>query len=119
MKSVWGYCGVVQAPDGAIWKIATSPKKNTGPATREIDELASKEYYTRRGLTVSRSFGGKSAEFAAGESGRAKLALYKRGALAKDLGVSAGGVGWHRIVLGGTTEPFTDPDGFLRETAQS
>src|SRR5690242_6828647 len=38
-KSLWGYGGVVQAPDGTIWKIATSAKKNTGPATGRIDEL--------------------------------------------------------------------------------
>jgi uncharacterized glyoxalase superfamily protein PhnB len=35
-KSLWGYGGVVQAPDGAIWKVATSSKKDTGPATRQI-----------------------------------------------------------------------------------
>jgi uncharacterized glyoxalase superfamily protein PhnB len=33
-KGFWGYGGVVQAPDGAIWKVATSSKKDTGPATR-------------------------------------------------------------------------------------
>src|SRR3954463_7169629 len=32
-KSLWGYGGVVAAPDGTIWKVATSAKKNTGPAT--------------------------------------------------------------------------------------
>lgn len=38
-KSFWGYGGVVQAPDGAIWKVAMSSKKDTGPATREIDDV--------------------------------------------------------------------------------
>ncbi len=38
-KSFWGYGGVVQAPDGAIWKIASSAKKDSGPATREIDDV--------------------------------------------------------------------------------
>src|SRR2546421_9007231 len=28
-KSFWGYGGVMQAPDGAIWKVATSEKKDT------------------------------------------------------------------------------------------
>ena len=37
-KSFWGYGGVVQAPDGTLWKIASSSKKDTGPATREVDE---------------------------------------------------------------------------------
>jgi len=129
VKSLWGYGGVVQAPDGTIWKIATSAKKNTGPATREIDEFvvllgvedvkASKEFYASRGLTVSKSFGGKYAEFAAGASGGVKLALYKYRALAKDLGVPADGAGSHRLVLGSAAAPFTDPDGFSWETAQS
>src|SRR5258708_31320389 len=38
-KSFWGYGGVVQAPDGTIWKVATSAKKDTGPATRHIAQL--------------------------------------------------------------------------------
>lgn len=125
--SLWGYGGVVQAPDGTIWKAATSAKKDTGPATREIDEIvlllgvrdvrASKRFYADRGLTVARSFGGKYAEFAAGEAGAVKLALYKRGGLAKDLGVPADGSGSHRVVLGGTAGSFTDPDGFAWEAA--
>ncbi|MGF1240115.1 glyoxalase [Streptomyces sp. 2-6] len=126
-KSLWGYGGVVQAPDGTVWKVATSAKKDTGPATGEIDEVvlllgvqdvkAAKRFYADRGLTVARSFGGKYAEFAAGESGAVKLALYKRGGLAKDLGVPAEGAGSHRVVLGSTGAPFTDPDGFVWEAA--
>lgn len=114
-KSLWGYGGVVQAPDGTIWKVATSAKKDTGPATREIDEIvlllgvedvkASKQFYVGRGLTVARSFGGKYAEFASDESSPVKLALYKRRGLAKDLGVPADGTGSHRIVLGSTAAP--------------
>jgi predicted lactoylglutathione lyase len=128
-KSLWGYGGVVQASDGTIWKIATSAKKDTGPATREIDEIvlllgvedvkASKQFYVGRGLTVARSFGGKYAEFASGESSPVKLALYKRRGLAKDLGVPADGTGSHRIVLGSTAGPFTDLDGFAWEAAGS
>ncbi|MEU7390025.1 glyoxalase [Streptomyces tanashiensis] len=126
-KSLWGYGGVVQAPDGAIWKIATSAKKDTGPATREIDEVvlligvedvkATKEFYVGRGLTVAKSFGGKYAEFAPGQACPVKLALYKRRALAKDLGVPADGAGSHRIVLGSTADAFTDLDGFAWEAA--
>ncbi|MET7304898.1 glyoxalase [Embleya sp. NPDC005575] len=128
-KSLWGYSGVVQAPDGTIWKIATSAKKDTGPATREIDQVvlligvesvkATKQLYVGRGLTVAKSFGGKYAEFAPGQSDRLTLALYKRRALAKDLGVPADGTGSHRIVLGGTADAFTDPDGFAWESAGS
>jgi len=38
-KSFWGYGGVVQAPDGTTWKIATSARKDTGPASRRIDDV--------------------------------------------------------------------------------
>lgn len=133
-KSLWGYGGVVQAPDGTIWKIATSAKKDTGPATREIDEFvlligvedvkATKQFYVGRGLTVAKSFGGKYAEFAPGQAGPGqagpvKLALYKRRGLAKDLGVPVDGTGSHRVVLGGTADPFNDLDGFAWETDAS
>ncbi|WP_425830985.1 glyoxalase [Streptomyces fractus] len=126
-KSLWGYGGVVQAPDGTIWKVATSAKKDTGPATREIDEMvlllgvedvkATKQYYVGKGLSVAKSFGGKYAEFASNGSGPVKLALYKRRGLAKDLGVADDGSGSHRIVLGSTGGAFTDPDGFAWEAA--
>jgi catechol 2,3-dioxygenase-like lactoylglutathione lyase family enzyme len=118
-KSFWGYGGVVQAPDGTIWKVATSSKKDTGPATREIDDIvlllgvadvaATKRFYVNRGLAVARSFGRKYVEFA---TAPVKLALYGRRALAKDAGVSPDGTGSHRIVIGGDAGPFADPDGF-------
>ncbi|MDR3079561.1 MAG: glyoxalase [Streptomyces sp.] len=124
-KSLWGYGGVVQAPDGTIWKVATSSKKDTAPATREIDEIvlllgvedvkASRQFYVEQGLAVAKSFGSKYVEFAATESSPVKLALYKRHALAKDAGVPADGTGSHRITLGSAARPFTDPDGFTWE----
>ncbi|MYT72101.1 MULTISPECIES: glyoxalase [unclassified Streptomyces] len=123
-KSLWGYGGVVRAPDGTIWKIATSAKKDTGPATREIDDFvlllgvedvkATKQFYVERGLSVAKSFGGKYAEFAPG-AGPVKLALYKRRGLAKDLGVTDDGTGAHHIVVNGTGASFTDLDGFVWE----
>ena len=125
-KSFWGYGGVVQAPDGTIWKVATSSKKNTGPTTREFDELvlllgvsdvaASKRFYVERGLEVAKSFGRRYVEFA-GPSSNVKLALYGRRALAKDAGVSPDGTGSHRIAIGSDVGSFTDPDGFVWETA--
>ena len=73
-KSLWGYGGVIQAPDGTIWKVATSSKKDTGPATREINEIvillgaedvaASKRFYMDHGLKVDKSFAHKYVEFA-------------------------------------------------------
>ncbi|MFC5070267.1 glyoxalase [Kitasatospora cinereorecta] len=125
-KSFWGYGGVVRAPDGTIWKVATSVKKDTGPATRRIDEIvillgvadviASKRYYVGQGLAVAKSFGRTYVEFAAGAS-PVKLALYRRRALAIDVGVSPDGTGSHRLVIGGDAGPFTDPDGFAWEAA--
>ncbi|MFF7445700.1 MULTISPECIES: glyoxalase [unclassified Streptomyces] len=123
-KSLWGYGGVVQAPDGTIWKIATSSKKDTAPVARQFDDLvlllgvedvkATKQFYVERGLSVGKSFGGKYVEFATG-SGPVRLALYKRRALAKDAGVSPDGTGSHRLVLSSTEGPFSDPDGFVWE----
>jgi predicted lactoylglutathione lyase len=123
-KSFWGYGGVVQAPDGTIWKIATSAKKDTGPATRQIDDFvlllgvadmtASKRFYADHGLPVGKSFGSKYVEFAT-PSSPVKLALYGRRALAKDAGVSPDGTGSHRLMVGSDAGPFTDPDGFAWE----
>jgi predicted lactoylglutathione lyase len=124
-KSLWGYGGVVQAPDGTIWKIATSAKKDTGPATRDIDSVvlllgcedvaASKKFYVDHGLTVARSFGRKYVEF--DTTGPVKLGLYGRKALAKDAGVPVDGSGAHRIALAMDEGAQVDPDGFAWEPA--
>jgi predicted lactoylglutathione lyase len=126
-KSFWGYGGVLQAPDGTIWKIATSSKKETGPPTRAVDEVvlllgvedvkATKQFYVDRGLAVGKSFGSKYVEFETLGSA-VKLALYSRRAAAKDAGVPPEGSGSHRVVVHGDGGQFTDPDGFLWE-AQS
>jgi hypothetical protein len=125
-KSLWGYGGVVQSPDGTIWKVATSAKKDTGPATRDIDSVVlllgcsdvavSKKFYVDHGLTVARSFGRKYVEFDA--AGTVKLGLYGRKALAKDAGVPVDGRGSHRIVLTMDADTLVDPDGFAWEPAQ-
>ena len=125
-RGFWGYGGVVAAPDGTIWKVATSSKKDTGPATKQIDDIvlllgvvdvaATKRFYIERGLAVAKSFGRKYVEFATPAS-HVKLALYGRGALAKDAGVSPDGTGSHRIVIGSGAGSFTDPDGFIWEAA--
>ena len=124
-KSFWGYGGVVQAPDGTLWKIASSSKKDTGPATRAVDEVvlllgvedvkATREFYAERGLTVGKSFGSKYVEFDT-PGASVKLALYSRKAAAKDAGVPPEGSGSHRLVVGGDPGPFTDPDGFAWES---
>jgi predicted lactoylglutathione lyase len=125
-KSFWGYGGVLLAPDGTIIKVATSKKKDSGPATRNIDQVAlllgvadvkaSKRFYVDRGLAVAKSFGGKYVEFDTASSG-VTLALYPRRALAKDTAVSEEGTGSRRIVIGSDAGSLTDPDGFVWEAA--
>lgn len=120
-KSFWGYGGVVRAPDGAIWTVASSSKKNSGPATREIDEFvlqlgvsdvkASKAFYGDRGLPVAKSYGSKYVQFKPSPS-QITLALYGHRALAKTAGVSADDRAPSSIVIGTDGATFTDPDGF-------
>ena len=123
-KWLWGYGGVVQAPDGTIWKVATSAKKDTGPATRQIDEVvlllgvadvaASKRFYVDHGWRWPRA---SAASTSSSPPSHVTLALYGRRALAKDAGVAPDGTGSHRIIIGSDAGPFTDPDGFAWEPA--
>ncbi|GAA0929630.1 glyoxalase [Virgisporangium aurantiacum] len=120
-KSLWGFGGVIRSPDGTIVTIASSSKKDTGPATTQIDDVvlqlgvahvaASKRFYVDHGLAATKSYGRRFVEF--GGSGPISMALLKRRALAKAAGVSADGTGSHRIVVGSDAGPFTDPDGFV------
>jgi hypothetical protein len=122
-KSMWGHGGVLRAPDGTIWKMATSAKKDSGPASRKIDEIvlligaddvsASKKFYVARGLTVGKSFG-SYVDFKMGSS-PIGFGLYKRAALAKDAGVPPEGSGSHRLAVNSDLGEFTDPDGFSWE----
>ncbi|MFF3028918.1 glyoxalase [Microbacterium sp. NPDC057944] len=121
-KSLWGVGGTVQAPDGAIWKIATSAKKDTAPPSRAVDEiilllgaadvLASKTYYTERGIRVAKSFGRSYVQFDTGTS-PIGLGLYRHASLAKDAGVAASGSGSHRLRINGGLGAAVDPDGFV------
>ncbi len=103
-KSFWGgYGGVVQAPDGAIWKVASSSKKPTGAPTREFDDLvlllgvddvaATKQFYVDRGFTVGGRATAANTSSSRAARGSVKLALYGRKAAAKDAGVDAAGSG--------------------------
>lgn len=123
-KSLWGYGGSIQAPDGTIWTVATSKKKDTGPASRTFDDVVlllgvddvavTKEFYVAQGLQVSKSYGRKYVEFEPGSS-PVQLALNGRRAAAKNAGVPEDGTGSHRIVIGNDSATFTDPDGFAWE----
>jgi hypothetical protein len=123
-RSLWGYGGVIQAPDETIWTVASSAKKDTGPATQQVDEIvlqlgaedvaASKRFYVDRGLAVAKSWLRRYVEF---DTGPVKLTLLKRHALAKVAGVGADGTGSHRLTIGSDVGPFTDLDGFVWEAA--
>ncbi|MGV0743092.1 glyoxalase [Mycolicibacterium sp. XJ870] len=123
-KSLWGYGGVVRSPDGTIWTVASSSKKDRGAATHQIDEFvlqlgvadvaASKRFYVERGLEVAKSYGRKYVQFA---SGPVTLALFGHRNLAKTAGVSPDGTGSHRIAIGSSAGTFTDPDGFAWEAS--
>lgn len=125
-KSFWGYGGTLRAPDGTVWTVATSAKKDTGPAALEHDDLvlllgvddvkATKRFYVDQGLEVGKSFGSKYVEFHTPGDG-IKLALQSRRAVAKNAGVAAEGSGSHRIAVVSDADAFTDPDGFAWETA--
>jgi predicted lactoylglutathione lyase len=122
-KSFWGYGGAVQAPDGTLWTLASSSKKETGPATRAVDDVvlllgvddvkASRQFYADRGFAVGKSFGGKYAELETGD--RVKLALSPRKTAAKNAGVAIEGSGSHRLAVTADAGDFTDPDGFAWE----
>lgn len=121
-KSFWGFGGVVQAPDGTIWKVASSSKKDKAPAAQEFDDLvlllgvedvkASKQFYVDQGLTVQKSYGGKYVEL---ESTPINFSLYPRKAAAKDAGMKPEGSGSHRLAIVSDLDGFTDPDGYVWE----
>lgn len=125
-RSFWGYGSALRTPDGTVVTVASSSKKDTGPAERTVDKLvlqlgvadvkASKRFYADRGLEVASSFGGKYAEFAPSSSG-ITLALNPRRALARTVSVPVDGDGAHRLVIGTGAASFTDPDGFRWEAA--
>ncbi|BBY81486.1 glyoxalase [Mycolicibacterium pulveris] len=124
-KSLWGYGGSVTAPDGTIWTVASSSKKDRDPVDHRIDEFilqlgvddvaAGKRCYVERGLAVAKSFGRKYVSFT---SGPVTLALLNRRALAKNAGVAPDGAGSHRIVVNSPAGDFTDPDGFTWEAGR-
>ncbi|MDQ0644658.1 glyoxalase [Microbacterium murale] len=124
-KSLWGFGGAVQAPDGAVWNIATSSKKDTAAPSRTIDSVvlllgvddvkASKAFYVERGVPAGKSFG-SYVDFKTAE-GSIGLGLYKRAALAKSVNVPSEGSGSHRIRIQGALGEVTAPDGFRWEQA--
>ena len=119
-KSFWGYGGSLRAPDGTVWTLASSAKKNTAEPTGLASQIvllvgvddvrATKDFYRDRGIEVSRGFGSKYVEFDTGST--ITLAVQSRRAVAKNAGVDPEGSGSHRLTIVGTLGEFVDPDGF-------
>jgi hypothetical protein len=65
---------------------------------------------------VATGLGRKYVEFATA-SRPVKLVLYDRRALAIDAGVSPGGTGSHRLMIGSDAEPSPGPYGFAWDAA--
>lgn len=106
-RSLWGYGGTVAAPDGTVVTVASAQKKDTGPATSEIQQLV-----VQRGVGTGRRFGRRYAEL---DTAPVAVTLNRRAALAKAAGVPAEGDGAPGVVLQAGTDPFTDPDGVVWE----
>ncbi|MBY0288708.1 MAG: glyoxalase [Mycobacteriaceae bacterium] len=125
-KSFWGYGGVVSGPDGTIWTVASSSKKNRRPKNHQIDDFviqlgvedvaASKRFYVERGLEVAKSYGRKYVQF---DSPPVTLSLYGRRNLAKTAGVSPEGKGSAHLAINSPAGTFTDPDGFTWEAVRA
>lgn len=120
-----GYSGVLQAPDGTVWKVATSSAPGAGgtdPTLERVvlllganDVAASTHAYVDRGLTVAKDYG-QYVEFEP-DGGAVTLGLYERTGLAAEFGVAHEGSGSHRLAVGTDDEGFVDADGFAWEPA--
>lgn len=121
-KSLWGYGGSVQAPDGTVITVASQSKKDGGPVEEPVENVvlqlgvddvaASRAFYVERGFRVGRSFGRRYVEL---DTGGITVSLNARRAVAKAAGVSPEGSGSHRIAIHSEAGAFTDPDGFVWE----
>jgi uncharacterized protein len=110
-KALFGsFSGSFRAPDGAIWKVAAATKKNTGPAgkppipTESTVILGvpapkeSKRFYQDLGMTVDRDYGNKYIDFHPA-TGAVRFCLMERRTLAKDVGTTHDGNGFHAVVF--------------------
>jgi uncharacterized glyoxalase superfamily protein PhnB len=120
-----GYSGVLRAPDGSVWKLATSAAPGAGGADPTIERVvlllgvadvaASTRAYVDRGFEVAKDYG-QYVELEPGE-GAVTLGLYERTGLAAEFGVDPEGSGAHGLAIGVVGGGFVDVDGFAWETA--
>ena len=123
-KSVWGYGGVVQAPDGTIWKVVVRRRRTAAqPPARSTRSCCC--WGSR---TSPRASGSTSSAGCPWEELRAEVrrVLTRRGSSSRSSGAARWprtrawprmATGSHRIVIGSDAGSFTDPDGFAWEAA--
>ncbi len=130
-KQLFGeYTAVYRAPDGALWKLAASTKKDKGqvPSPPKPTETAvylgvaepktSREFYEALGMSVRHDYGSTFVDFTTTDTGTSRLGLLTRKALAKDIGVEDTGVdgqgdGFPALVLTHTATSPQDVDTLL------
>lgn len=111
-KALFGaFTAVYQAPDGAIWKLASASKKDIGPAEDPpvpteptvvllgvAEPKASKSFYQALGMSPDRDYGSQYIDFHPA-SGTLRLGLMQRRTLAKDANVREDGSGFRSVVF--------------------
>lgn len=110
-KSLFGgFSAVCQAPDGAIWKLASANRKDARsaaepPVPRETGVLlgvaepkVSKAFYEALDMSLDRDYGDKYIDFSPAP-GACRLCLMQRKVLAKDAGIGPDGDGFGAAIL--------------------
>lgn len=125
-----GFSAVFRAPDGAVWKVASPKRKDSGPAgeppvpTETVlllavaDPKASKAFYEKLGLVVDRDYGDKYIDFEL-VPGSTRLGLMRIADLAKDAGVDPAGEGPGGLVLEHRTANADETAGILAAAASA
>ncbi|OQO92707.1 hypothetical protein B1813_11155 [Saccharomonospora piscinae] len=128
-KQLFGeFTGAYRAPDGALWKLAATAKKNTTPPHAQPKPLelavylgvakptASQAFYEALGMSADHDYGDKFVDFTR-PGGGYRLGLLPRKALAKDVGVDERGDGFSAVVLAHTAASRDDLDALLKAAA--
>ena len=129
-KQVFGeFTATYEAPDGALWKLAASSKKDSTPVSTSpkptetaiylgvTEPKASKVFYEALGMTTDRDYGDKFIDFTISE-GVCRLGLLTRRSLGKDVGVDTHGDGFSAVVLTHVARSSDEVDRILT-TAES
>lgn len=118
-KQLFGeFTASYQAPDGAVWKLAASSKKDTSPVAEPpkptesaiylgaASPKSSKAFYEALGMSAEHDYGDKFVDFHI-TAGNLRIGLLPRKDLAKDVGVDERGDGFAAVVL---THAAASPD---------